>query len=1042
MVKVLLVEDNALSAKLVSEVLAQHRPEPFLVRVAESLARARDILRTDAVDVIVLDLSLPECEGLETLRRMTEAAPDLPILVLTSTDDEDVAIQALRGGAQDYIVKNQFSADGLRRAVLYALERRHILSTLDSGHGVLEGLLNSLCQAAGVLDAVRDAAGKIIDFRWRLGNAACQEVLGRPARDLVGRPLSEALPALTADGTMARLARLVTEGGTFDTQHRFVRVGRVVWYHLAAGKLGDGLALTISDITRAKQQEEALTRAKEEAERANAAKSEVLSALSHELRTPLNTVLGFSEMISNEILGPLPHDQYRAYVRDIHRGAQEVLDTLEYLLDRSRYEELAKLETGYRQLIDLAPELICVCQDGKVTLMNAAGAGIVGLPAADCVGHPFAEFVHPDYRPAVEDGLQALLAEAARVPMKLLSRDGREVHVEVAATAIDDAGPFTLEPAAPAVLLLARDVTQRQMATQAIVEREERLRKIMETMVDALIISDAQGRIETFNPAAERIFGYAAREVVGGPLSVLMPSDQAGHHDRYVADYVASGKSQVIGVGREVQGRRKDGTLFPLEISLSELFLGGRRYFVGVLRDITERKQNEERLTFLATRDHLTGLPNRAMFQDRLHEAVTRADVNRHQVGVLFIDLDHFKNINDTLGHSVGDAVLREVAHRLEQQARAGDMVAHLSGDEFTMILDNLEAPEEAARIATTVLDRLSQPFEVDGREIFTSGSIGIVLYPDNAESIGTLMKNVDTAVHHAKRLGRNTFQFYTENLSQDMVRRLQIENGLRRCLERNELSILYQPKVDLDSGEVTGAEALLRWHSEELGFVPPDEFIPVAEETGLIVPIGDWVLAEVCRQVAQWVERGRPPIRVAVNLSARQFREAGLTRRITEILADTGVAADLLELELTESMLVENADEAIQALWALKGLGITLSIDDFGTGYSSLSYLKRFPIDALKIDKSFVRDIPDSRDDISITRAIISMGRSLELKLVAEGVETPAHEDFLRRNGCHYAQGYYYARPLQADAFDAYRERHDGGGLFARGFPAATLRS
>lgn len=1036
MLEVLLVEDNPVYARLVEGLLTQSQPGEFSVTTAHGLEEARRVLAGVRPDVVLLDLWLPECEGLETLRRMADAAPGLPIVVLTATDDEHVALHAVRGGAQDYLIKNQFSASGLRRALLYAVERRTTLTALGHEGSILEGLLDSMYAAAGVLDAERDADGAITDFRWRLGNAACEAVLGVPARDLGGKRLSAVLPGLTADGMLRALMRVAEGQGHLDTEHRMVRGDTTVWLRVAAGRLGDGIAMTVADITDRKRQEQALTHAKDEAERADAAKSQVLSALSHEVRTPLNTIIGFIEMMDEEVFGPIGNEHYRTYVKDIARCATDVVGILQGLLERSQFEQLAKMETGYRQLFDLAPDLICVCHGDTVTLMNAAGAAIVGVsPASDCVGRPFASFVHPDYRPVVGDNLRHLVAEQGRVPIKLISAKGRDVDVEIAATPFrEDEGGTVRE----AVLLVARDVTERQVATRAIVQRETRLRKIMETMVDALVIIDEDGIVETFNPAAERMFGRSAAEVIGHSVNALMPETEAEAHDAHLKRYLAQGDSRVIGIGREIRGRRKDGVTFPLEIALSELRLGERRYFIGVLRDMTERKQNEERLRFLATRDHLTGLPNRALFREKLEEAVARADDKGHLVGVLFIDLDHFKNINDTMGHSVGDRVLQEVARRLERYVRPGDLVAHQSGDEFTVLLDRLIDPQEAARLANHLLDHLSQPFEVDGREIYTSGSIGIVCYPDNAETIGNLMKNVDTAVHHAKRQGRNTFTFYTEKLSQDMVRRLQVENGLRRALERHELFVVYQPKVDLTSGEVVGAEALLRWVSKDLGFVSPGEFIPVAEETGLIVPIGEWVLRTVCEQIDAWTSAGHPAVRIAVNLSARQFRESALTSRIMDLMLEAGVSAELLELELTESMLVENADEAIQALWALKGLGITLSIDDFGTGYSSLSYLKRFPIDALKIDQSFVRDIPDSMDDMSITKAIISMGRSLELKLVAEGVETLEQVEFLRQNGCQIAQGYLYAKPLKADEFEVFLQRaaaeglplpdHDGG--------------
>ncbi|MGC2856282.1 EAL domain-containing protein [Novispirillum sp. DQ9] len=1035
MLEILLVEDNEVFARLVEGLLTQTRPGGFAVHIRSDLTTATAAVAATRYDAIVLDLSLPEAEGLETLRRMMAAAPGTPVVVLTALNDEQMALEAVRNGAQDYLIKTQLSGAGLRRSLLYAVERRAVLEGMGEEGGILEGLLNSMYAAAGVLTVVRDASGAARDFRWRLGNAACRAVLGLAARDLVGQSLRDVLPDLASGPVVEGLVRVANGQGSLDIEHAMTRDGAPVWLRVAAAPMGDGVAVTMSDITARKTQETALVEALDKAERADRAKSHMIAALSHGVRIPLNSIIGFAELMENELLGPLNHPQYRAYVKDIAASAHQLVDVVEDLLEPARFEVLARLESGSRQLIDLQPDLICVCRDGIVTLMNAAGAAMVGAQSAQaCVGQTFESFAHPDYQPIVGEGLRHLIAERNRVPMKLRAADGREVHVEIAATR------FRGDDGADAVLVVARDVTERQIATRAIIQREERLRRIMETMVDGLVIIDERGIIETFNRAAERIFGYKAREVVGAPVNILMPEEEGEVHQDYVNAFLATGVSTVMGGGREVMGRRKDGSHFPLDLALSALRIGDQRLFIGVLRDISERKAAEERLRFLATRDHLTGLPNRAAFRDRLEEALEGAKRNSYLVGVLFIDLDHFKHINDSLGHSVGDRVLQAVGKRLEAYVRPGDTVAHLAGDEFTVILDRLRDPQDAARIASHLLDHLSQPFEVDGREIFTSGSIGIVIYPDNAENTVNLMRNVDTAVNHAKKQGRNTFQFYTEKLSDVMVRRLQIENGLRRALERNELKVVYQPKVDLETAEVIGAEALLRWSSADLGFVSPAEFIPVAEETGLIVPIGEWVLSEVCGQIGRWMDSGRVTVPVAVNLSARQFRQSDLTARITEILERSGISSELLELELTESTLVENADEAIQALWGLKGLGIRLSIDDFGTGYSSLSYLKRFPIDALKVDQSFVRDIPDSMDDMAITKAIISMGRSLDLKLVAEGVETLEQVEFLRANGCRIVQGYYFSKPVAAADFAAFVENFEEEGAAAlRAFNARS---
>ena len=561
------------------------------------------------------------------------------------------------------------------------------------------------------------------------------------------------------------------------------------------------------------------------------------------------------------------------------------------------------------------------------------------------------------------------------------------------------------------VALTLTDVTDRIRATRAIQQREERLRKIMETVVDGIITTDDAGIIETFNPAAERILGYAEHEVAGRPLSMLIPGSEPGFKVGPEADDLLGDDSI-----RELEAKHKTGRLFPVEVAVGELILGTKTMYIGVLRDITQRKLNEARLKFLASQDPLTGLANRFTFRERLDRAIAKAKTTGQHVGLLFLDLDMLKNINDTLGHQAGDRVLWESARRLERCVREGDTVARVSGDEFVIILDGINGPEAGAAVAREVLDQLSKPFDIDGAETFTSGSVGVVLYPENGHNVTTLLKNVDTALHKAKTIGRNNYQFYNEELSASLMRRHRIENGLRRAVERGEIMVYYQPKVDMRTNQVLGVEALARWNSPQLGLVSPVEFIPVAEETGLILPIGEFVLRTACEEIQEVMRLGFGDLKVAVNLSARQFRDPDLIGKVRQVLEDTRLPSTLLELELTESMLVENKDDAIRALTSLKGLGIALSVDDFGTGYSSLAYLKRFPLDTLKIDRSFVFDLPHNQDDAAITKAIISLANSLDLKIIAEGIENTDHIAFFREHECIVGQGYYYSQPVPAE--------------------------
>jgi len=419
---------------------------------------------------------------------------------------------------------------------------------------------------------------------------------------------------------------------------------------------------------------------------------------------------------------------------------------------------------------------------------------------------------------------------------------------------------------------------------------------------------------------------------------------------------------------------------------------------------------------YLAQFDTLTGLPNRNLFRDRFAQTLTLAQRNDWQVGVMFVDLDRFKAINDSLGHGAGDRLLTQVSARLQSCVRPGDTVARLGGDEFALVLSNLARADDACLVAEKVLAALSSPFDLDGQEVYISASLGISVFPGDGTNADVLLRNADTAMHRAKEQGRNNYQFYLPEMNELAVERLGIEMQLRRALERGEFRLHYQPKVDLASGSMCGLEALLRWQHPERGLVPPLEFIKLLEETGLIVPVGEWVVRSVCEQINRWRAEGLKLLPVAINLSARQFRQKNLDAVIASIVAETGADPALLEFELTESMLMADPEEAVRTMKRMKASGVRLSLDDFGTGYSSLAYLKKFPLDTLKIDRAFVRDITTDADDATLAVAIISLAHTMDLKVVAEGVEAEAQLDFLAGHGCDEMQGYYFAAPMEAD--------------------------
>ncbi len=459
-----------------------------------------------------------------------------------------------------------------------------------------------------------------------------------------------------------------------------------------------------------------------------------------------------------------------------------------------------------------------------------------------------------------------------------------------------------------------------------------------------------------------------------------------------------------------------NGTVFECAYSLIRDDEGEISGVVGIAADITERKKAEERLMHLANFDTLTGLPNRMLFHDRLEHALAKASRNSRLVALLFLDLDRFKTINDSLGHSAGDELLKSVASRLLSNAREEDTVARLGGDEFTIILEGIGGGEDASTVARKVLDVMGQPFDLDGHEVFVTTSVGIAIYPLDGDNSDDLLKNADTAMYRAKEQGRNSYRFYTADMNAKAVEHLIMESSMRHALDRNEFELHYQPQVDLHSRELTGFEALLRWRHPELGLLYPNQFMPLAEDTGLIVSIGEWALNHACADLAAWNRQGLPNVRVAVNLSGRQFREEKLVDTVANALRASGLDSNLLEIEITESYLLEDIESAISTLDRLNELGIEISMDDFGTGYSSLSFLKRFPVDSVKIDQSFVRDISTDPDDATIAEAIIVLAKSLRLRVMAEGVENDDQLYFLRTRGCDQGQGFIFSGPIPAD--------------------------
>ncbi|HYS63416.1 MAG TPA: EAL domain-containing protein [Paraburkholderia sp.] len=558
------------------------------------------------------------------------------------------------------------------------------------------------------------------------------------------------------------------------------------------------------------------------------------------------------------------------------------------------------------------------------------------------------------------------------------------------------------------------DITERKRADLAL-----RLQsRALDASVNAILItapSPAGNLIEYVNPAFMRITGYDPAEVIGHDCRVLQRDDRDQEGVASIRQALAANRE----VSAVVRNYRKDGALFWNQLFIAPVpnAEGVITHHIGVINDVTDLMRYQEQLEYQANYDSLTRLPNRNLLRDRLQHALIVAQRQHKGVAVVFIDLDGFKNVNDSLGHSVGDRLLSVVAERLARCTRTSDTVARHGGDEFVIVMTDTVDEQSLIAWMERVRASISEPVWLDGTELYVGCSMGASLFPQDGDDAETLMKKADLAMYRAKDMGRNTFQFYQPEMNASVGARLNLERRLRRALRDNEFLLHYQPQVDIESGQIVGTEALVRWRDPEVGLVPPSSFIPVAEESGLIGPLSEWVLREACRQNKAWQDEGLPPARVSVNLSARVFQQRDIAKLVMQVLAETGLEPQYLELELTESTIMRNAEEAVSMLNELHALGIGLAIDDFGTGYSSLSYLKRFPVDRLKIDRSFVSDIGISGDDETITSAIIALAHSLKLQVIAEGVETSAQLDFLRERACDEMQGFYFAKPLSTDA-------------------------
>ncbi len=676
------------------------------------------------------------------------------------------------------------------------------------------------------------------------------------------------------------------------------------------------------------------------------------------------------------------------------------------LFRRQRELDVAAEQLGrQRQILDqIEDSVITMDLMGYITAWNGGAERLFGYSQQEAIGQNILFlYADEDESSGTED---PLLAGEREMVVRRRKKSGELFWASVTLSVVRDKSG-----SASGLIGYVRDITER-------LDKEESLRlygRIFDNSGEGILVTDANENIVAVNQAFTNITGFSSFEVIGKTPRIL----SSGQHDKTFFEQMWQALGERGHWQGELWDRHKDGSVFPKWANLSAVKddKGVITHYISTFSDISERVAAEERIRQLAFYDTLTGLPNRATLYSLIEQALNVGKRHDQSGAVMFIDLDRFKYVNDTLGHSAGDALIQRVATRFKTCLRSSDVIARLGGDEFVVALIDIPKLSDVAIVAQKIQAIFASPFLIEGHEISISASIGISVYPTDGNTVEDLLKHADIAMYRAKDLGRSNFLFYADDMNVRSLEKLEMESNLRRALDRNELLLHYQPQVDIHSGEIVGAEVLLRWEHPDIGMVSPAHFIPIAEETGLIVPIGRWVIDQAAAQIRAWQDAGVPVVKLAVNLSAQQFR-LSLVDEVSDVLARHGLSSELLELEITESMVMNNIERVIEMLNDLAKLGMQISLDDFGTGYSSLSYLKRFPIDKLKVDQSFVRGIPTDADDISITRAIIALGKSLGLTVIAEGVESSEQLAFLRAEGCDEIQGYLFSRPLPAAEF------------------------
>jgi len=965
--RVLLVDDNPDDRALIVRELRREFPRLAVDQVSREEELAGRI-QAGTYDVAITDFHLNWSDGVAVLNAIKAHHPGCPVIMFTATGTEDIAVRAMKAGLDDYVIKNPHHLKRLSTAVRLAIDRSRQRENARATALRLRTIFENA--PIGLYRITPD--GTILE-----GNPALVQIAGCP--DLATLLEHNAADFFISPRNYSEWSkRLEAERAiqAFEGPGRRLD-GRRIWVRNSARAVADETG-RISYYEGALEDITEQHRAQEEARLLAAVALAMASA--EDLSSALSVVLREVCLATGWDLGQvwLPRAD----------GATLECAPVWYAVE-------PRLKSFHEASIHFSPTPGAPGLLGR-TWSTHRPVWIADVTVDASFGRADAA-VTAGVRAAV--GIPVLAANEVVAILEFFMREPRAEDtrlIEVVFAAASQLGPLV----------------RRKHAEGTLRAREMHLRAVIETQPECVKVVAVDGSLKEMNAAGlAMIEADGLQQLHGQPLVNLIAPEYRATFVAFM-DSVARGNKgslefEIIGL----KGTRR--WLESHAVPMTEE--DGERVVLAVTRDITERKRAQAQLAFLAHHDLLTGLPNRALYTDRLEQAMIEADRHQRLVGVVFLDLDRFKNVNDTLGHDAGDALLKAAAERLIGAVRKGDTVARLSGDEFTLVLADMSHAEDAARIAQKILEVFEAPFHIGGRELYLTVSLGVTLYPTDGSNSQELLRNADVAMYRAKEAGRNSYAFYAAEMTHRAAEQLALESALREAITRDELRVYYQPIVSYADGTVISIEALVRWQHATRGLVSPLEFIPLAEETSMILPIGEWVLHSACAQARQWL-RLHPNLHLAVNISARQFRQENLVQSVRRVLEQTEFPPQHLEFEITESVLLQNAESVMRTLRELTDLGIVLSMDDFGAGYSSLSYLKRFPIRMLKIDRSFTRDIPADADDTAIASAIITMAHALGLRVVAEGVETQEQLEFLGARACDAMQGYYFSRPVPAD--------------------------